>query len=457
MQKVFKTGKAPKKEVDMILQRTMYNKLLQWRKSATRKPLLLQGARQTGKSYLLEHFAKNEFTNLFLFNFEKNPGLKETFKSDLDPQRIIRELSLASGKSINPESDIVIFDEIQESPRAISSLKYFSEEMPELVLAGAGSLLGVKLSNESFPVGKVEFLHLYPLSFAEFLMAAGNELLIKTLETDNVKSIPTIAHDKLWQLLKEYFITGGMPQVVEEYLNLRSTPVEARKKVRKLQRGLLDSYYKDFAKHSGSNNALHIVAVFENIPMQLAGNLEGSVNRYKFKNVIPGKKAFSDLQGPIEWLIQAGLALKVKVCNRAELPLEAFCKPNIFKLFVFDVGLLGCLLDLPVEAIIDDNYGIAKGYFAENFVAQELMTAGSRTLYSWTERNSEIEFMISEKDSIVPLEVKSGMRTQAKSLQQYISKYSPHKAIILSKRNFTEKPGSCIQYIPLYMVGMVLP
>ncbi len=199
----------------------------------------------------------------------------------------------------------------------LTSFKYFSEEMPELVLAGAGSLLGVKLANESFPVGKVEFLHLYPLSFAEFLKAAENKLLVETLKTNNLQSIPTSAHEKIWLLLKEYFITGGIPQVVNEYLKLRSTPVEARGKVRILQRGLVDSYYKDFAKHSGSNNALHIVAVFENIPMQLAGNLEGSVNRYKFKDVIPGKKGFMALQGPIEWLIQAGLAIKVKVCPQS--------------------------------------------------------------------------------------------------------------------------------------------
>ncbi|MCK5681214.1 AAA family ATPase [bacterium] len=439
----------------MVLQRTLYDKLCQWRKSGMRKPLLLQGARQTGKSYLLEHFAENEFESQFLFNFEKNPGLKEIFKNDLDPQRIIRELSLAADRSINPESDIVIFDEIQESPRAISSLKYFSEEIPELALAGAGSLLGVKLSTESFPVGKVEFLHLYPLSFTEFLQATGDELLLETLDVGQIQNVPAIAHNRLWHLLKEYFIAGGMPQVVEEYLQLRATPVEARRRVRELQRGLLDSYYKDFAKHSGAHNAIHIVAVFENIPMQLAGNLEGSVNRYKFKDVIAGKKGFTALQGPIEWLIKAGLVIKVKVCNRAEIPLEAFCKPNIFKLFIFDIGLLGCLLDLPVEAILNDDYGIAKGYFAENFVAQELQTAGRRNLYSWTERNSEIEFLITDKDVIVPLEVKSGMRTQAKSMQQYIRRYSPSQAVILSKRNFTEKAGSCIQYLPLYMAGMI--
>ena len=190
--------------------------------------------------------------------------------------------------------------------------------------------------------------------------------------------------------------------------------------------------------------------------MQLAGNLEGSVNRFRFKDVIPGKKGFTALQGPIEWLIQAGLAIKVKVCNRAEIPLEAFCKPNIFKLFVFDIGLLGCMLDLPVEAILNDDYGIAKGYFAENFVAQELLTAGTRNLYSWTERNSEIEFILTEKDYIVPVEVKSGMRTQAKSLQQYIRRYSPPRAIILSKRNLAKKTDGGIQYIPLYMAGRFL-
>lgn len=441
----------------MILQRTLYNKLKQWKTSTTRKPLLLQGARQTGKSYLLEHFGRSEFKNSFLFNFEKEPVLKEIFQCDLDPQRILRELSLAKGKSINQASDIVVFDEIQECPKAISSLKYFSEEIPELALAGAGSLLGVKLSHESFPVGKVEFLHLYPLNFTEFVKAAGNVLLNEILATSNLKNISTIAHGQLWQLLKEYFITGGMPQVVVEYLNLRPTPVEARKRARQLQRDLIDSYYKDFAKHSGANNALHVVSVFENIPMQLAGNLEGSVKRYKFKDVIPGKKGYSDLQGPIDWLIQAGLAIKVKVCNRAEIPLETFCKPNIFKLFIFDVGLLGCLLDLPVEALLNDDYGIAKGYFAENFVAQELLATEIINLYSWTERNSEIEFIIVEHKSVVPIEVKSGTRTQAKSLQQYIHKYSPSRALILSKNNFSIKPGSGVQYIPLYATSKIQP
>jgi len=437
------------------MKRQLYTQLISWRDSNTRKPLLLKGARQVGKSYLLEIFGKNEFEHTHIFNFEQNLNLSKIFQVDLVPERILRELSLVAGKSINRENDLVIFDEIQECPKALTSLKYFNEEMKELALCSAGSLLGVKLSKESFPVGKVEFLHLYPMTFQEFLMAVGEDLLIEyfvAAEPEN--PLPEIAHDMLWQLLKEYFITGGMPQVVGEYIQLRTTPVEARNNVRKLQQALIESYYKDFAKHAGNNNSMHIVSVFENIPRQLSKNMDGSVKRFRFKDVIQKKKSFVELQGPIDWLVQAGLAIKVKVCNRAELPIEAFCKANTFKLFVFDVGLLGCMLDLPVEAIVSEDYGITKGYFAENFVAQELIAAGAKNLYSWTERNSEIEFLRICHEEIIPFEVKAGTHTQAKSLQQYIKKYSPEEAIIFSRKNIGRKENSIIRNVPLYMVGV---
>lgn len=437
------------------MKRQLYTRLIGWRNSNTRKPLLLKGARQVGKSYLLEIFGKNEFEHTHIFNFEQKPNLSKIFEVDLVPERILRELSLAAGKSINRENDLVIFDEIQECPKALTSLKYFNEEMKELALCSAGSLLGVKLSKESFPVGKVEFLHLYPMTFQEFLMAVGEDLLMEYFVAAEPKNpLPEIAHDMLWQLLKEYFITGGMPQVVAKYMQLRTTPVEARNSVRKLQQALIESYYKDFAKHAGNNNAMHIVSVFENIPRQLSKNMDGSVKRYRFKDVIRKKKSFVELQGPIDWLVQAGLAIKVKVCNRAELPIEAFCKANTFKLFVFDVGLLGCMLDLPVEAIVSEDYGITKGYFAENFVAQELMAAGAKKLYSWTERNSEIEFLKICDEKIIPFEVKAGTHTQAKSLQQYIQKYSPEEAIIFSRKNIRRKENSIVRNVPLYMVGV---
>jgi len=453
-----------KKHRTKAMKRLLYTQLIRWRDSPVRKPLLLQGARQVGKSYLLEQFGKYEFPKFFRFNFEQTPQVAKIFKADLVPERIIRELSLVAGKTIIPEKHLLIFDEIQECPRALTSLKYFNEEMPELALCCAGSLLGVKLysaqrsycvSSESFPVGKVNLLHLYPMTFQEFLQALGNYQLLDSLKSaDIANSLPEIAHDMLWALLMEYFMTGGLPQVVKEYIPLRNTPVEARYNTRKLQQDLLASYYKDFAKHAGATNSMHIVAVLENIPMQLVRNQDGSVKRYIFKDVIPGKKSFADLQGPIDWLEQAGLAIKVKVCNRAELPLESFCKPNMFKLFVFDVGLLGCMLNLPVEAIANDDYGITKGYFAENFVAQELMSAGAQKLYSWSERNSQIEFLKHRGSKIIPLEVKAGRRTQAKSLQQYIQKYSPDDAIILSKKNLAgKKKDSVVKYVPLYMAG----
>ena len=188
-------------------------------------------------------------------------------------------------------------------------------------------------------------------------------------------------------------MTGGMPQVISEYISMRDNRIEAMDNARKVQKGLIEGYYRDFAKHSGKTNSMHIVSVFEDVPMQLSKNVEGSVSRYRFKGVIPGKKGYADLNGPINWLEKAGLIFKVKICNKAALPVESFCKNNLFKLYFFDIGLLGCMLELPVEAIIAQDYGITKGYFAENFTAQEFVSAGVSKLYAWKERNSEIEFL----------------------------------------------------------------
>jgi uncharacterized protein len=436
------------------VRRDLYNNLKEWKKSVHRMPLLLQGARQVGKSYLIEKFGKNEFKNSYVFNFEQNPNFGKIFQQDMHPERILRDLSLVVGKTIKPETDLLFLDEIQECPQALTSLKYFNEKVPGLAICSAGSLLGVAMSAESFPVGKVEFMNLHPMTFKEFLTALDEKMLLEIVSSYTPGNpIPEIAHDMLWEFLKEYFFTGGMPQVVSAYLGIRENRPAAMRRVRKLQKALIESYYKDFAKHSGKINSMHIVSVFENIPMQLAKTMDGSVKRYTFKNVIAKKKGFAELDGPITWLERAGLINKVKVCNRAELPLEMFCKKNMFKLFVFDTGLLGCMLDLPLTAIFDDNYGISKGYVVENFVAQELIAAGTEKLYSWTERNSEIEFLKTDEGGIVPIEVKAGIRTRAKSLQQYIIKYSPGKALILSKKPSGQKSGSPVVNIPLYMAG----
>ncbi len=438
------------------MRRSAYNALLAWKKSNHRMPLLLQGARQVGKSYLLESFGKKEFKNYHIFNFEQDSGLTKIFTQDLTPKKILFELSLHLNKKIAPKTDLVIFDEIQECPRAITSLKYFCENAPELALCCAGSLLGVKLSTESFPVGKVAFLDLYPMSFEEFLLARDEKMLLELLPSAlEIGNLSEVAHIRLWEKLKEYFVTGGMPQVVSTYISMHEDKAEAMRQARVLQKGLIESYYKDFAKHSGKTNAIHIVSVFENVPMQLAKTFEGSVKRYKFKDVIHKKRSFSELQGPIDWLEKAGLLIKVKICNRSELPLEAFCKDNFFKLLFFDIGLLGCMLDLSPESVLQQDYGITKGYFAENYVAQELVAAGYKRLYSWTERNSEIEFMRVIDGKIVPVEVKAGTRVQAKSLKQYILKYSPDIAIKISGNPLTLGKNQAIRNIPLYLAGSI--
>ena len=441
----------------IFMKRTIYAKLLNWKDAAGRSPLLLKGARQVGKSYILQAFGENEFSDYHTFNFEQDANLSTVFETDLNPERIISELSIYSGKRINTASDLVIFDEIQECPEALTSLKYFCEKMPQLALCCAGSLIGVKLSSQSFPVGKVDFLKLYPMNFEEFLMALNDEMSLELYrESDSVDSLSEIAHQRLWNRLREYYVTGGMPQVVSTYLTYnRDDLFEAMKRARDVQEKLVESYNNDFAKHSGKINSIHIVSVFENVPVQLSTNIDGSVRRYRFKGVFPRKKGYAELRGPIDWLEKSGLILKVKVCKRAEIPLESFCRDNIFKLFLFDIGLLGCMLDLPIRLIHSQDYGIAKGYLAENFVAQEFAASGVSRLYSWTEGTSEIEFLRIIDHAIVPVEVKSGTRTQAKSLRQYISKYSPERAVKTSGKPLSRIRNQVIQNYPLYLAAKI--
>lgn len=439
------------------MKRVAITLLNQWLKKSDRKPLLLKGARQVGKTHLLKEFGGKEFPHHHYFNFEEDKKLAAIFQADLFPKRILSELSIRSGKQIDLKNDLVIFDEIQECPKALTSLKYFCEEIPELALCSAGSLLGVTLSEESFPVGKVEFLNLYPLTFAEFLKAVDDQISLEIIQSfnKNTDTLPLVAHERLWNQLKEYYFTGGMPAVIKCYIGNKENRLTMIEEVRKTQKQLVESYYKDFAKHAGKTNSMHILSVFETIPMQLAKNRDASVGRFRFKGVIPKKKSFGELQGPIDWLEKAGLVIRIKICNRAEIPLEAFCKYNLFKLFLFDIGLLGCMLGLPAESIFAEDYGITKGYFAENFVAQEFLAAGNSPLYAWVEGNTEIEFLRILHGKVVPVEVKSGQRTQAKSLKQFILQYSPATAIKLSALSLKKNPSQIVQNIPLYLAGYI--
>lgn len=436
------------------MQREILKKLESWVIRSGRKPLILKGARQVGKTFVVTEFGRTHFQKCHVFNFEENKEIRALFEKNLDPQRIVDELSYVRQTPIDIQNDLVFFDEIQECPQALTSLKYFCEDMPALALIAAGSLLGIKLSDASFPVGKVEFLHLYPMRFREFLMANDVPMLLEAYDHASLDHpIPEMAHQQLWRELLNYDVTGGMPQAVSTYLANKSDKMTAFAEVRNVQKFLVDSYSKDFAKHSGKTNSLHIVSVFENVPMQLSATVDASTKRYHFNHVIPGKRGFAKLQGPIDWLENAGLVIKVPVCNRAEIPLKVFCKSNLFKLFVFDIGLLGAMLNLPVNSILEQNYGITKGYLAENYVVQELLANGDDDLCSWAERNAEIEFLTVMDGAIVPVEVKAGHRTQAKSLQQFILKYAPQTAIKLSANPFS-KSGRVVN-LPLYLAGKI--
>ena len=441
------------------MKRKMMSNLLKWKGSAERKPLLLKGVRQVGKTYLLKEFGQQHFSNCHYFNFEKQPGLAKIFEPDLVPNRILQELSFIQNKSIDPDHDLVIFDEIQEVPKALTSLKYFYEDCPKLHLCGAGSLLGIHLNPTSFPVGKVTFETLRPMSFEEFLLAVDDKSLSYLESFNQKRDIPAIIHEHLWNQLKIYFIVGGLPEVISTYCANISNPFEAFSKVRKKQNDLLNSYYADIAKHSGKINAMHIDRVLSAVPTQMQQALDGSISRFKFRGVVPGISHYDRLAGAIDWLEAAGLIVKVQIINSAKIPLKGHVKENFFKLLMFDVGILGSMIDLHPKSILDYDYGSYKGYFAENFVAQELLfsslNSSQNQLFCWQENNYELEFLREHEGEIIPIEVKSGMHTKAKSLKVYTDKYLPPYQVILSGQPLNTKSlhGTC--YFPLYLVNSI--
>jgi predicted AAA+ superfamily ATPase len=437
------------------MKRKIYKKLVSWKESKSRKPLILYGARQTGKTFILKQFAKNEFAGMHYLNFEeRRDDLLRLFDTDLTSDKIVARIELLLNVSIDPAKDIFIFDEIQECPRALTSLKYFSETKRELAVCCAGSHLGIALTTDSFPVGQVDMLHMYPLCFEEFLMA-DNPALAKILagfEHDD-DSIDEFVHERLWEELKAYYITGGLPDVVVQYISLKENALRAFLAARDMQAKLITGYTSDFSKHSGKENAHHILRVFENVPVQLSRETDGSAKKFRFKDVIPGKSKFAELAGPIDWLVRCGLVCKTHITETPSLPLKAYIKENRFKLYLFDIGILGSMLELPFQAILDQNYGIYKGFFAENFVAQEFIAAGADPLYCWSQRNAEVEFLRVLDGKIVPVEVKSGKRTKSKSLAVYSQRYNPHMKIKISGLPYNKKE-SFINY-PLYLAGKI--
>jgi hypothetical protein len=436
------------------MNRLIYKQLCEWKNRKLRKPLLLQGARQVGKTWLLKEFGRKEFRKSHYVNFENAYTFSSIFRSGLKPASVIQQLSILLNEDILPDQDLLIFDEIQNSNEALTSLKYFREEMPEQALCCAGSHVGLMVGETSFPVGQVEFLTLFPLTFEEFLMACDERLSVVIAGFAGDVEIPEAIHHYLWDQLKIYYVTGGLPEAVDHYRSNKEALPAALREVRAIQKALLQGYQSDFAKHAGKVNAVHINRVIESVPVQMSRTLDDSVARYRFKGVVPNKNKFSQLEGPIDWLVKSGLVIKTNLVEKPELPLKAFSKDNLFKLYLFDVGMLGCMLDLSFEAILNQDYGSYKGYYAENFVAQEFVASGKSPLYSWCGRESEIEFLLVKGADIIPVEVKSGIRARSKSLSAYAEKYAPRLRIKVTARNLDRRKSDYHNF-PLYLAGKV--
>lgn len=436
------------------MERDLIQQLEAWKNAPKRKPLILSGVRQTGKTYLLEQFGNKYFPQYHIVNFEKQREARSLFDGNLEPQQIINELRFHLKSDIDVHQDLVIFDEIQACPSALTSLKYFCEDMPQLALASAGSLLGLHLNEGSYPVGKVDMMHLYPLTFSEFLKGIGDDFASVYLASININSkITDAAHQQLWERLKQYFVTGGLPEAVTVFRDHQDNLYTATEKVRIKQNELIRAYYADIAKHSGKVNAMHIDRTWRSVPKQLSENHDGNTKRFKFKGVIPKLNRYSQLADVIDWLDKTELIIHLPIVYNVEQPLNAFTKDNIFKLMMFDIGILGALNNLAPSIILDYGYGTYQGYFAENYVAQQLLTQYGNEVYSWQKGRSEIEFLITHNGDATPIEVKSGNITRAQSLQKYIEKYKPKKSVILSARNMRiNKNKLCL---PLYLAEKI--
>lgn len=428
------------------MKRDIYKHLEEWKTLSRRKPLILNGARQVGKTYALKHFGKTSYENMAYLNFEKDEKLRQYFDSTLDPKQLIKILSIHTEIDIEPRRTLIVMDEIQECPKALNSLKYFCEEANEYHVAAAGSLLGVKTANEKgFPVGKVNFLHLYPLTFFEFLSAIGHEKTRAYLEQHNTDDpIESPLHEKLIGLLKLYFFVGGMPEAVSEY---RKT--ENVKTVREIQLEILSAYEKDFAKHAPPHEIMKITTVWNQVHRQLAKE-----NKKFIFAAIRKSARGRDYEEAIQWLSDAGLIHKSYLVESPKFPLSAYADHETFKVFLADVGLLGAQSSLSPQVIIDGDllFTEFKGALTENYVAQELIAAKQKTPYYWTsEGTAEIDFLIEIDHEIYPLEVKAGASQKKKSLIVYNQKYSPSKLVRATTMNL-KHDGQVYNY-PLYLVS----
>lgn len=427
------------------MNRNLMAQLQSWKQQPDRKPLILIGARQVGKTFILKKFAEVEYQSKVYLNFEDNPHLCKLFDGSLDPKIILKSLSIETNTEIIPGKTLIIFDEIQECPNALNSLKYFCENAPEHHLAAAGSLLGVKLAHtKGFPVGKVNFLELYPLCFKEFLGALGEEKLKEFIEKiETVEPLPGNLHEKLLQYFKEYLYIGGMPEAISSYLDGGNFS-----KVREIQKAILQAYSLDFAKHAPKNQILKINQVWDSIPGQLAKENK----KFIYSALKQGARA-KEFEEALQWLLEAGLINKAINISAPRIPLKAYADFNTFKIYAVDVGLLGAMSNLSAKTIIHDNelFQEFRGALAENYVAQELAHSQLGLFYWTSEGKAEVDFVIEKDDEIFPLEVKSGNSQKKQSLRLYGEKY--HSPLLVRASPMNLKKDGILLNCPLYLLG----
>lgn len=430
------------------MERRLMTRLVEWKENPHRKPLVLKGCRQTGKTWLMKEFGRLYFKNVAYINFDHNARMQAVFRQDFDIPRILLAINAETKVPVVPEETLIIFDEVQEAPEALTALKYFCENAGEYPVIAAGSLLGVAIHKKaSFPVGKVNILNLYPLSFREFLMAMDENTLLQALENRDHDMMSAFA-PKLQDLLKNYYYVGGMPEAVQRFLDTKDYM-----QVRTVQKELIELYESDFGKHISENELPRVRMVWNSIPAQLAKENK----KFFFGQMKKGARS-SEFEVAIEWLLDCGLIHKVNRVTKPAMPLKSYLDFPAYKLFLSDIGLLGAISDLDSGTLLDGNalFTEFKGALTEQYVLQQIISDTEYTPYYFTSENGryEIDFMIQKRGHVVPVEVKAEENLKSKSLRAFYDKYAPEEVVRISMKEYREQDW--MVNIPLYAVGMEL-
>lgn len=425
------------------MKRFIINELVKWKKSKYRKPLILKGARQIGKTYILKQFGEENYEGVAYFNFDHDEDLYNLFSNTKDPKRILEQLSFIYGKAIIPEKTLIIFDEIQECPNALNSLKYFQEEANEYHIVCAGSLLGIRLSHTSFPVGKVEFLNMYPMTFSEFLIADNCENLVEYMNSiKEIENIPDIFFNQLEEKLKAYFIIGGMPEAVNIWVNEKDMEL-----VNKVQENILKAYESDFSKHTQNSEANKISLIWNSIPSQLARENK----KFLYQTIKEGARA-REYENALNWLNDANLIYKIYNVKKTDFPLKAYNDLSSFKIYMNDVGLLRKMANLDSRIVIEGDklFKEFKGAFTENYVLNTLCTIFDMVPNYFTFDRHKIDFMMQYENRVIPIEVKANKSINNVSLTKYNEKFDNNLSVRFSMNNL-KKDGKIVN-IPLFLI-----